>query len=254
MKWEMASLADGYRKVRVEVPWEEIAPDYDDILQDFMRLQVAGFRPGKAPRQVVEGRFRREISDQLSQRCARRLCRLALEQAATEAAGPVEVSEVEWERGQPFRFTARFFPLPQFELPDYRSLNPGAAAGEDPQGELSRRLLNLVDLQIPDELVRAELAVDGLWDCEPGSEAWQAAAQQVKLMLILKRIAREEGIEVEEADVDRRIKEKAAEFGTTADALRAELEKGGGRPRLKDLLLAESVLGYLLENLQGKEE
>ena len=84
----------------------------------------------------------------------------------------------------------------------------------------------------------------------PGSEPWQAAAQRVKLMLILKRIAREEGIEVEEADVDRRIEEKAAEFGTKADILRAELEQGSGRPRLKDLLLAESVLDYLLENTQ----
>ena len=94
--------------------------------------------------------------------------------------------------------------------------------------------------------------MEGLSDCELGSEAWQAAAQRVKLMLILKRIAREEGIEVEEAEVDRRIEEKAAEFGTNIDTLSAELEQGGGRARLKDLLLAESVLEYLLENLQDQ--
>jgi FKBP-type peptidyl-prolyl cis-trans isomerase (trigger factor) len=71
--------------------------------------------------------------------------------------------------------------------------------------------------------------------------------------LILKRLAREEGIEVEEADVDRRIEEKAAEFGTNLDTLSAELEEGGGKARLKDLLLAESVLEYLLENLQANK-
>ena len=71
-------------------------------------------------------------------------------------------------------------------------------------------------------------------------------------MLILKRIAREEGIEVEEADVDRRIEEKAAEFGARPETLRADLEQGGGRARLKDLLLAENVLGYLLEDLQDQ--
>jgi hypothetical protein len=57
-------------------------------------------------------------------------------------------------------------------------------------------------------------------------------AQRVKLMLILKRIAREEGIEVEEAEVDRRIEAKAAEFGIRTETLRADLDKDGGRERL----------------------
>jgi FKBP-type peptidyl-prolyl cis-trans isomerase (trigger factor) len=252
MKWEMDDLEDGYRQMRVEAPWEEIAPDYQDILEGFKGMSVPGFRPGKAPWQVLEVRFRRDISNQLTQRVAQRLCRLTLEEAGVQAAGPLEVSEVEWERGQAFRFTARFFPLPEFEIPDYRSITLSEMAGEDIQGQLSLRLLEMVDFPVPDELVREELAFEGQPDCQPESEAWQAAARRVKLMLILKRIAREEGIEVEEADVEQRISEKAAEFGTGAETLKAELEQGGGRARLKDLLLAESVLEYLLENMQGK--
>jgi FKBP-type peptidyl-prolyl cis-trans isomerase (trigger factor) len=72
-------------------------------------------------------------------------------------------------------------------------------------------------------------------------------------MLILKRLAREDGIEVDDADIEQRIEEKAAEFDTTPATLQAELEKGSGRSRLKDLLLAESVLEYLLENIRGKD-
>ena len=252
MKWEMVSLQDGNQLLSVEVPWEEIAPDYDDILDGYARLKMPGFRPGKVPRQVMESRFRREIADQMSRLCVQRLGRQALAQAGTEAAGQAEVAAVAWEKGHPLRFSARFFPLPEFELPNYRALRLVGEAAEDPQGEMSLRLLELVRFQIPDELVGAELAFDGLSECQPESAAWQAAARRVRLMLILKRIARNEGIEVEESDVNRRIEEKAAEFGTRADALRAELERGGGRQRLKDLLLAESVLEYLLENLQGQ--
>jgi FKBP-type peptidyl-prolyl cis-trans isomerase (trigger factor) len=247
MKWELIPQEDGFRLLRVQVPWEQLAPDYDDILKDYMRLPLRGFRPGKAPRQVVEQRYRREISEHLTRSGAQRLGPLALEQAEAEATGPVEVSEVEWEKGQTFRFTVRFFPMPEFELPDYRSLPPLDPAAEDPQGELSQQLLNLVSLEVPDELVRGELTFEGQVDCEPGSEAWQAAAHRVKLMLILKRIAREEGIDLEEADVEQRIHEKAEEFGTRADTLTAELERGGGILRLKDLLLAEATLEYLLE-------
>jgi len=66
-------------------------------------------------------------------------------------------------------------------------------------------------------------------------------------MLILKKIAQKEGIEVDEADVNRRIADKAKEFGTAVDALRQELEEGNGIARLRDMLLAESTLDYLLE-------
>jgi FKBP-type peptidyl-prolyl cis-trans isomerase (trigger factor) len=253
MKWEMVDLEDGFRQMRVEAAWEEIAPDYHDILAEFKGVQVPGFRPGKVPQPVLEGRFRREITEQLSRRGAHRLCRRALEEAGLEAAGPVEVSEIEWERDQYFWFTARFFPLPEFELPDYRSWGFGIAEADDPQGELSLRLLEAVDFPLSDELVRGELAFDGQPEGAPECEAWQAAARRVKLMLILKRIAREEGIEVEDADLEQRIKEKAAEFGTRPEVLKAELEQGGGRSRLKDLLLAENVLEYLLENMRGKD-
>lgn len=253
MNWEMVELEDGCRQMRVEAPWEEIAPDYHDILEDFRGMAVPGFRPGKAPRPVLEQRFRREISERLIGSVAQRLCRLALGEAGLEAAGPVEVSEVEWERGENFRFTARVVPLPQFELPNYRSWGPEVTGAADPQGELSLQLLEKVDFPVPAELVRRELAFDGDSEAELESEAWEAASRRVRLMLILKRLAREEGLEVEDGEVEQRIAEKAVEFGTTAATLSADLEHWGGRARLKDLLLAESVLEYMMDSMARKE-
>lgn len=253
MNYEMVDLEDGYRQMRVEAPWEEIAPDYQDILEDFQGMAVPGFRTGKAPRPVLEVRFRREISEQLNRRVTHRLCRQALAEAGLQAVGPVEVSDIEWKRGENFRFTARFVPFPQFDLPDYRSWGPEVTEAADPQGGLSLKLLEAVDFPVPEELVRGELALDGQPDSVPNGEAWQAAARRVRLMLILKRLAREEGIEVEDADVEQRIQEKAVEFGTSPEVLRGELEQGGGRARLKDLLLAESVLEYMMDGMERKE-
>jgi FKBP-type peptidyl-prolyl cis-trans isomerase (trigger factor) len=66
-------------------------------------------------------------------------------------------------------------------------------------------------------------------------------------MLILKQVARQEGIEVDERDVQKRIAEKAEEFGTTMKALQMELEGGDGMGRLREMLLAEITLEYLME-------
>jgi hypothetical protein len=50
--------------------------------------------------------------------------------------------------------------------------------------------------------------------------------------------------------VEQRVRGKASEFGTDPDVLRTELEKGGDRQRLKDMLLAESTLDYLIEKMR----
>ncbi len=241
---------DGGRRVlQVEADWSELAADYDDIVVAYARVPLPGFRPGRVPRAVIEQRFRREIIDDLSNRAAERLGREALREAGIEALGPVEAEEIECEKDKRFRFRVRFHALPEFSLPDLSNLLI-RQEGVDPRDQISHRLLDLVRFDVPDELVKDELTMDGINGGETGSPEWKAASDRIRLMLILKRIARQEGIEVDETDVVKRIAEKAREFETTIKRLQAELEKGGGKERLRDLLVAERTFEYLLENAQ----
>jgi FKBP-type peptidyl-prolyl cis-trans isomerase (trigger factor) len=140
--------------------------------------------------------------------------------------------------------------MPEIALPDISNLKIDAG-GTDLRDQISQRLLDVVAFKMPDGLVRNELAIDGIAGGDPQSPEWKAAEERVRLMLVLKRIARQEGIEVEEADVNNRIAEKAEEFGTSTDGLKEELAKGGGLGRLRDMLLAERTLDYLIEKVRG---
>lgn len=246
MKITPSDNDNGRKVLQIEAAWNEIESDYNDMLDTYSQVQLPGFRPGKIPRIVIEQRFQREIVRDLSQRAAHRLGRKAVREAGEESLGPVEATAIECEKGKPFRFNVRFHPMPEIHLPDYDLLKAGDESTA-PLDQLSRKLLDLVQFDIPDELVRAELALDDAEDSAPSREEWNAAAERIRLMLILKKIARMEGIGVDATDIERRIREKALDFGTKADRLRAELEKGGGLQRLKDMLLAESTLGYLME-------
>jgi FKBP-type peptidyl-prolyl cis-trans isomerase (trigger factor) len=179
-----------------------------------------------------------------------RLGREALNEAGIDTLGPVEAEAIECERDKPIRFQVRFHPMPDIRLPEISSLKIDTG-DTDPRGQISVRLLELVPFEVPGELVRDELALDGIHGEEPGSAEWEAAGDRIRLMLILKRIAKQEGIEVDEADLKCRIDEKTKEFGMTVKALEAELAKGGGMQRLSDMLLAESTLDYLLERNQN---
>jgi len=246
MRWGQLTGSDSYCRLRVEADWVEVAADYEDIMKAYEHVRIPGFRPGKVPRSVIEGRFQKQILEDFSQRVAARLGKEALKQANIETIGPVELRDVESGKGKPVKFIACYLPMPEITLPDLGSLNIDAG-NTDPRDQISVRLLELVAFEVPDDLVWEELARDGVGDVGPESGAWRAASERIRLLMILKKIAKQEGIDVEGADLDRRIAEKAKEFGTSPAALRSELDEGDGISRLRDLLLAESTLDYLIE-------
>jgi FKBP-type peptidyl-prolyl cis-trans isomerase (trigger factor) len=244
---------DSEKKVlEIEAPWSEIEADYEELMARYAKVHIPGFRPGKAPRSAIERRFKKAIMDELKASLTQRLAREALRGADIEALGSPEASDIECETGQPFRARIRYLPMPEITLPDLADLRTNDD-GTDARDRISRRLLELVTFEAPGELVRRELDVDGLGENVPGSEAWASASDRIRLMLILKRIARQEGIEVDETDVSKRIAEKSEEFGTTKESLEKELDEGGGMDRLKDMLLAESTLEYIEHQVSSGE-
>jgi len=247
MEWTALADKNGYRCLNIAAPWDEIAADYDDLVARYAAtVRLPGFRPGKTPRAVTEQRCRAEILAELWARTVQRLGREAVREAGVEAFGPLEASEIECDKGKPFRAVVRYLPMPEFRLPELADVRT-KDDGTDARDRISRRLLERVPFDVPADLVRQELRVDRLEESAPGSDAWIAAAERIRLLVILKRIARQEEIEVDERDVTRRLAEKAREFGTTVKVLQAELEEGGGMARLQDMLLAEGTLDYLLE-------
>jgi FKBP-type peptidyl-prolyl cis-trans isomerase (trigger factor) len=237
---------NGYRRLTVEADWSELSDDYDGIVAGYLKVPVLGFRPGKVPRNIIETRFQKEIIEELSRRAAEHIGRDAVREAGIEALGPVEAMEIECAKGGTFRARLRYHPMPTIDLPDINNL--AIDNGDvDPRDQISLRLLELVSFDVPEKLVKDELDLDGIGETVPGGAEWKEATDRIKLMLILKKIARQEGIEVDEADVNNRMAEKAKEFGTTIKSLQEELDQGGGLSRLRDMLIAESTLDYLLE-------
>lgn len=246
MQYTKLDDESGYCLLSIEAPWSELAADYGDLVARYAQARLPGFRPGKVPKGVIEQRFRKEIGAELSARAVQRFGREAVKAAGVEALGPLEAVEIECAKGEPFRARVRFLPMPEITLPELAGLLT-ADDGTDPRDRISFRLLELVPLEVAGELVKEELGRDGIDESDPGSDVWTATADRIRLMVILKKIARQEGIEVDEKDVNKRIDEKAKEFGTTTKSLQTELEEGGGIGQLRDMLLAESTLEYLLE-------
>lgn len=260
MNVTLQSTQTGKSELCITAEWAEVAADYDELLAAYGKAVVPGFRPGKAPRSLIEQRFRQRIRDDFTTLCGRRLAREALRERQVRIAGPIAVNAVQLEPRCEFSFTAEFVPVPKLEMPDYAGIPMAGATDDERRDEISEWLLAHTPGEAPEVLVRQECErngqsgarvcdpppFDALRVAEPRSGAWQAAARRVKLTLILEQIAEAEGIEPDARDVDERIAKVAVENGVQPGELRRKLECEDGVSRLQSLLRCEQTLNYLL--------
>lgn len=78
------------------------------------------------------------------------------------------------------------------------------------------------------------------------NRAAQSSSDRVKLDYVLSRVADQEKVSVEEADVDRRLAEMAARYGMPAQRLKAEMEKRESLGGLRHSLRLEKAVDALL--------
>ncbi len=94
---------------------------YSELVND---ANVAGFRPGKAPRKLVERRFQKEVGDQVKTE----ILLASLEQLAEEhdiaplSAPDIDPAHIELPRTGPFIYEFEVEVRPQFELPNYKGM------------------------------------------------------------------------------------------------------------------------------------
>ncbi|PYK67326.1 MAG: hypothetical protein DME50_02935 [Verrucomicrobia bacterium] len=81
MKVEVERQPGFVSKLRIELPSDEVSKEWDAIANSFARLaKIPGYRPGKAPRAVVDKRFRKEIQEELTKKLVSKSYHEAIEQ------------------------------------------------------------------------------------------------------------------------------------------------------------------------------
>ncbi len=137
--------------------------------------------------------------------------------------------------------------------------------------DISRFLLDKTEMDLPESLVEREtsaLVKDMLTRAaqQGGSRemfeqhrdeilgsASQSARDRVKLSYIIERIAAEEKITLEEADVEKHIEVMAQRYGMTSERIRPEIEKHDeGLQNLRTEVRGNKVMEFLLENAKIK--
>ncbi|HNU52945.1 MAG TPA: trigger factor [Verrucomicrobiota bacterium] len=116
-------LAPCKKLLRVEIDAKAVQDQVESTTRETMRLaKIPGFRPGKAPRDLVQKAHGAHIEDEARRKLIGDAYRKALEEQNLRPVGYPDIEEGPWDRTQAFTFTATVETEPQFELPDYKGI------------------------------------------------------------------------------------------------------------------------------------
>jgi trigger factor len=145
MKIDVDELGPVQRKVRVELPKDEVASEFAKAYRNLgQRVRVKGFRAGKTPRSVLQGLYGEEIKGQVRSHLVEHSLGEALKERGLQIVSRPEIEAEDLSEGADFSFSAVFEIKPEFEIKDYVGI------------EVERVKLSVSDEQVDQALKRIQ--------------------------------------------------------------------------------------------------
>lgn len=128
----------------VEVPSSDVAAKRDSITSTYAsQAKIPGFRPGKAPKAVIQKRFGKQISDELRDALFGEACDQALEKENLKVLDFGFPDNLNERPDGSIAFETKLILAPEFTLPEYKGIEVKAPSPEVTEEELDGQLQTL---------------------------------------------------------------------------------------------------------------
>lgn len=115
---------DGWKKVlEIELPKTKVEEELDSTYKKYQaKAKISGFRPGKAPLEVVKSHYKEQIFGDVLESLLVRGYQEALDQTQLRPIGSPVVKDIQFEPGLPLKFTAEVEVQPEITVKDYKGI------------------------------------------------------------------------------------------------------------------------------------
>ena len=109
--------------LRVDVDAAQVKTAFEDVTSLYIKnAALPGFRPGRAPRDMVLKKFDQDITTEVKRKLYSEVFRQAIKEHQLEVVADPDVEEIQFANGQDAKVAFTVETVPQFELPNYRGL------------------------------------------------------------------------------------------------------------------------------------
>jgi trigger factor len=112
------------REIEVEIPAEAVSKETQKVVRQIAKAaRIPGFRPGKAPAQLIRQRYWDDIRGEVLQNLLPDSLETALKEKDFRPIARPEIIDLKFEPEEPVRYKASFEILPEITLDDYKGLS-----------------------------------------------------------------------------------------------------------------------------------
>ncbi len=125
MDFNVDTLGPCRKKILVTIPPERVDEEFDKKYGEINdAVAMPGFRPGRAPRKLLERRFSTRLGEEVKNDLVKTALETLFEEKKVEplAAPDIDLDALDLEPGQALEFTFEVVTKPEFETPDYKGL------------------------------------------------------------------------------------------------------------------------------------
>ena len=141
VKTDVQDINPTRKAISITATSEEVSEQEAKLINDFQRqAKIPGFRPGKAPKNMVRQRFAKDIQQELKQRVVSQAHQEGVTGAEFEVFNIVELDEGEVKGGQGATITFTVDVIPEFEVPAYEGLKVTSTPTEASDEEVAKML------------------------------------------------------------------------------------------------------------------
>lgn len=123
MHVELEEVSPVLAKMKVVVPADVMQEENTRVVKAYSKkAKIPGFRPGKAPVNIIERHYGREIHEELLERVIPNHCFGALREKGVVPVDTPRIENVDYEKGEALSFTALVEKRPEIELKPYTGI------------------------------------------------------------------------------------------------------------------------------------
>lgn len=144
MKIENTKISDCRVRLVISADAEETRSDYEQVVGQYRKnARIPGFRPGKAPVEVIKKFYGQQLDGDIKERLTERLCAEAAKQEKIETVARVSIDNVVFTPDTGISFEVEFDVKPQFKLPKYQKIPVKFNEIKVDEAEIEKRIAEL---------------------------------------------------------------------------------------------------------------
>jgi trigger factor len=123
VKRNIKVLSGCKREIELDIDADKVMKEFNEIVARFSsQAKIRGFRPGKAPRDLIKQKFYAELKESLINSLVPKALNSELKAQNINPVGMPVVNDLHFKEGEPLRFKVQFEVWPEFDLPAYKKI------------------------------------------------------------------------------------------------------------------------------------